>query len=128
MTPLIILLICCQLIIGIMKAIADITEHRDNWRVSVFSRYDIQSFFGAKDHTWTRKYSIPKPFRNILVGTSDIWHLSNTMRTLFWSLYAMLSYLLGTITLSYPLVILILLGGFLNRPFFSVFYLKILRL
>jgi len=66
------------------KAIADTVSNEVSWSKSVFSIYDIESFWGSKDHTWKRKYKEDKIlnylFNTIFVFTTDIWHLANTIR------------------------------------------------
>ena len=78
------LLIISVIFIFIGKSIADIVSNQANWYQAVFSKYPIDSFWGAKDHTWKRKYKNNKIlnyiFTTILVWTTDIWHLANMIR------------------------------------------------
>ena len=68
------------------KAVADTVSNEISWTNSIFSVYDIESFWGSKDHTWKRKYKEDKIlnylFNTIFVFTTDIWHLDNTIRRL----------------------------------------------
>jgi hypothetical protein len=68
------------------KAVADTVSNEVSWTNSIFSVYDIESFWGSKDHTWKRKYKEDKIlnylFNTIFVFTTDIWHLANTIRRL----------------------------------------------
>jgi hypothetical protein len=68
------------------KAVADTVSNEISWANSIFSVYDIESFWGSKDHTWKRKYKEDKIlnylFNTIFVFTTDIWHLANTIRRL----------------------------------------------
>jgi hypothetical protein len=68
------------------KAVADTVSNEISWTNSIFSVYDIESFWGSKDHTWKRKYKEDKIlnylFNTIFVFTTDIWHLANTIRRL----------------------------------------------
>jgi hypothetical protein len=68
------------------KAIADTVSNEVTWSKSIFSKNNINSFWGSKDHTWKRKYRENKIknylFTTILVWTTDIWHFGNTIRRL----------------------------------------------
>lgn len=72
--------------IFIGKGIADIVSDEPNWKKSIFSKYDINSFWGCKDNTWKRKYRTNKVlnyiFSTILVWTTDIWHFANMINKL----------------------------------------------
>lgn len=89
-----ILAIIAQILIGIAKAISDITDHSDNWNKSIFSGRSHYHFLGAKDKTWTRKYSLNAKyttslFSTLLVSFTDIWHTANTLRYLAWLGFAL---------------------------------------
>lgn len=84
-------------LIGIFKAISDITSTEDEWRLSIFSRFKETGFFGSKVLTWERKYSFPTPFpresafdvyikRTLYAVLSDIWHVSNALRSVSYIL------------------------------------------
>jgi len=100
-----------SIIIGISKALADITDHSDNWNGSVLSvNYKDNSFFGPKDKTWVRKDHNNKIINWLLhyplVWLTDIWHLSNSFRTLGYFLvlfgfYKMLNFNFITCLLVY---------------------------
>lgn len=120
-----ILMVIFQLMIGLSKAVADITEHSDNWNISIFSRFEIESFFGAKDRTWKRKYNFPKWIRNHIVMFSDIWHLSNTFRFFYWIMFSIMCYIVGAN--DFFSFIWIILLSVVNRFSFHLFYMYWLR-
>ena len=83
------------------KAVADTVAHKDLWDKSIFSRWSETSFLGPKDKTWIRKYRYKNAilkylFSTILVATTDLWHLANTVTRvgIYLSVYAgiLLSY------------------------------------
>ncbi len=122
----IILSILGQFGIGVFKAVSDITDHEDNWRKSVFSKNSIESFFGSKDHTWKRKQGRS----NLLVGLSDIWHLSNTLRTVCNGLFCTGCVLIAISLVGIPQIIFVCsipVLVFSNRVPFHLFYTYILR-
>ena len=119
------LLVLCQLLIGLFKGVSDITDHKDNWHNSIFSRFDIESFFGSKDMTWKRKYNFPKLIRNHMVMFSDVWHLSNTLRFASWIAYSVCCYFVGlNECFSFYWIVPI---SIINRFSFHLFYMYLLR-
>ena len=86
------LIIALTVILALSKGVADIVSDEPNWSKSIFSRFDISSFWGCKDYTWHRKYRHNKilnyVFSTILVWTSDIWHFANMIGRL--SMYSIM--------------------------------------
>jgi len=91
------------------KAIADTVSNEASWSKSIFSKHDIDSFWGSKDHTWKRKYRDNKImnylFSTLLVWTTDIWHLANTLRRLGIYLGIFLALTISTNLLSELIII-----------------------
>jgi hypothetical protein len=126
---MVILFILSAILISLGKGIADIVSDESNWQKSIFSNYKIDSFFGCKDNTWQRKYRDNKLwnylFSTILVFTTDIWHLANTISKIGWYLG-----LVSILFLPYGLLInmlLILVHLVLNTFLFHIFYHNLLR-
>ena len=86
-------------LIFIGKGIADIVSDEPNWRKSIFSRYNINGFWGCKDNTWIRKYRKNKVtnylFSTILVWTTDVWHFANMINKLGVYLSVFFAFLIG---------------------------------
>jgi hypothetical protein len=125
-------LACFFVFIG--KAIADITADETAWNKSVFSKhFSIDSFFGSKDRTWTRKYRKNKfwnfMFNNILVFTTDIWHLANFFSRIGLYLSIFFAMLIGGWFALTILDICLLISAYvlLNVCGFHLFYHYILR-
>jgi hypothetical protein len=126
---MVILFILSAILISLGKGIADIVSDESNWQKSIFSKYKIDSFFGCKDNTWQRKYRDNKLwnylFSTILVFTTDIWHLANTI--------SKIGYYLGLVSillLPYSLLLnmlFILVHLVLNTFLFHIFYHNLLR-
>lgn len=126
---MVILFILSAILISLGKGIADIVSDESNWQKSIFSNYKIDSFFGCKDNTWQRKYRDNKLWNylssTILVFTTDIWHLANTI--------SKIGYYLGLVSILFlpygllvnMLLILVHLG--LNTFLFHIFYHNLLR-
>lgn len=114
------------------KSVADIVSNEPNWKKSIFSKYPIDSFWGSKDHTWVRKYKYKDNkilnylFTTILVWTTDIWHLSNTIRRV--GIYMGITGSLFIDNLSNSMIFIIVgLYIIINVIGFHIFYTKILR-
>lgn len=114
------------------KSIADIVSNEPNWKKSIFSKYPIDSFWGSKDHTWVRKYKYKDNkilnylFTTILVWTTDIWHLSNTIRRV--GIYMGITGSLFIDNLSNSLIFIIVgLYIIINVVGFHILYTKFLR-
>jgi len=116
-----------SIIIGISKALADITDHSDNWSGSVFSvNHKEDSFFGPKDKTWVRKDNDNKIinwlFHYPLVWLTDIWHLSNSFRTLGYFLVLFGFYNM----LDFKFIICLVIHYCTKQLLFNLFYHYIL--
>lgn len=118
------------IIIAIGKAIADITSDETNWSKSIFSKYEINSFFGCKDNTWERKYNFKNKhvkylFSTIFVFTTDIWHFANFISKVgtYLSLIIILFIPLNFVILLY----MVLCHLILNNIAFHLFYHNFLR-
>ena len=126
---MVILFILSAILISLGKAIADIVSDESNWQKSVFSTYKIDSFFGCKDNTWQRKYREDKLwnylFSTILVFSTDIWHLANTI--------SKIGYYLGLLSILFlspsilANILLIFVHLVLNTSLFHIFYHNLLR-
>ena len=118
------------IIIAIGKAIADITSDETNWSKSVFSKYEINSFFGCKDNTWERKYNFKNKtlkylFSTIFVFTTDIWHFGNFISKV--GTYISIGIILF-ITYNFYLAVFLLASHILlNNITFHLFYHRFLR-
>ena len=126
---MVVLFILSAILISLGKGIADIVSDESNWQKSIFSKYKIDSFFGCKDNTWQRKYRDNKLwnylFSTILVFTTDIWHLANTISKIGYYLGLVSILLLPYSLLLNMLLILVHLG--LNTFLFHIFYHNLLR-
>lgn len=118
------------IIIAIGKAIADITSDESNWSKSIFSKYEINSFFGCKDNTWERKYNFKNKtlkylFSTIFVFTTDIWHFGNFISKV--GTYTSIGIILF-ITYNFYLAVFLLASHILlNNITFHLFYHRFLR-
>lgn len=115
------------------KGIADIVSDEPNWRKSIFSKFDIESFWGCKDNTWIRKYRKNKItnylFSTILVWTTDIWHFANMLNKLGVYLGVFFAFLIGyTYDFSVIHFFLLVVGfAFINILGFHLSYHYFLR-
>lgn len=82
----VILIILATTLLFFGKSMADITQEESLWKSSIFSKYDIKSFWGSKDNTWKRKDHTNKIINwlkhNLFVFATDIWHFANLINRL----------------------------------------------
>ena len=123
---------CMCIFIG--KAISDTTSDETNWHKSIFKNLGaINSFWGAKNKTYKRKDNdnliLNYLLHTILVFTTDIWHLGNTIRRLGIYMSLFVSLLLGGNTDLSIIHVMIIIGTFIltNVIGFHIMYHYILK-
>jgi hypothetical protein len=126
-------------LLGLSKAVADTVAEKPLWDKSIFNKialrfnnsYEnaINSWWGCKDFTWTRKDKENKIlnylFHNQLVGLTDIWHFANTVRSVstIYILFIILNVFLSFI----PAIAISVLTIVLSQVNFVVLYNWVFR-
>ncbi len=82
-------IICFIITIAILSAVMDIVADETHWMSSVFYEFGIDSWFGCKQDTWSRKYNInfvrtgsliQKVLIFLYTPFSDIWHFAKFLQ------------------------------------------------
>lgn len=123
---------CILIFLG--KAVADMTSNKTLWEKSIISKLgNKESFWGSKEFTYKRKYRknpfLKYLFSTILVFTTDVWHLANTVRRIgiYSSIFWGISYgAVATVTFK-SLLLIMTLFILLNIIGFHLTYTYILR-